>query len=247
MRLQSALVAVAALAAADAALHAQGASARGYLFREPVATVTVFGGFSQPGADSQIFDLTFTDLTASRRDFLAVEGGVDVAFRVGRRMDLVLGVSRSGARHPSELRDWVDQDELPILQTTSFRRTPLGAMLRYNLRDRGRSIGSYSWIPAPVVPWVGLGAGAMHYKFEQSGDFVDFETLDIFNDEFTAEGWAPFAQAAVGAGWTLLPSLQLTTELRYVHGRSAMSDPFAGFDKIDLSGLSTLLGITLRF
>ena len=247
MRLPVLLIAVGALVVADTAAHAQGSRARGYLFREPPATLTIFGGLAQPGANSQIFDLTFTELTASRRDFLGLDGGVDLAVRVGERLDLVFGVSRTSARHNSEFRDWVDQDDLPILQSTAFRRTPLGVMLRYNLRDRGRAIGSYSWIPAPVVPWVGLGGGAMHYKFEQAGEFVDFETLDIFFDQFSAEGWAPFAQASVGAGWTLLPSLQLTTELRYLYGRSAMSEPFVGFDRLDLSGLSTVVGITLRF
>jgi hypothetical protein len=238
-----ALVAISATAAAQTP-RGQG---QGYLFREPPATLTFFGGFAQPNAGSDLFDFSFDELTLGRRDLVAFDRGVDLAIRLSERTDLVLGLASSGRSQRSEFRDWVDNNDQPIEQTTRFRRTPLGATLRYHLVPRGRAISALSWIPAPVVPWVGAGGGVMWYRFQQAGDFIDFETSEIFFDRYTAEGWTPFAQGAAGAGWTIGPRLMLTTEARYVWGRGDLGSDFEGFERLDLSGVSTTLGLTIRF
>lgn len=236
-----------ALLAAAPSLAAQGSRERGYLFSEPPATFTIFGGFALPGASSEIFALTYEQLTAERGDFASFDGGADLALRLTPRVALVFGIANTNVTHHSEFRDWVDQDDQPILQRTTFRRTPIGATLRFHLRERGQRVGSYAWIPTAVVPWVGVGGGAMRYRFAQSGDFVDFETFDVFSDRFISRGWAPFAQASGGAGFNLTPVVQLTTELRYVRGSGKLDGPFVGFDRLDLSALSTAVGLTFRF
>lgn len=241
-----ALLTFALLAAAPSAA-AQGARERGYLFGEPRATLTVFGGYALPGASSDLFALTFEQLTAEKGDFAGLDGGIDLALRMSSRLDLVFGIARSNVTHRSEFRDWVDQDDQPIVQRTNFRRMPMSATLRMHLRERGQTIGTFAWIPSPVDPWIGLGGGAMKYRFLQAGDFVDFETLDIFSDRFESEGWAPFVQLGAGAGFTLTPMVQLSTELRYVRGGGKLDDPFVGFDRLDLSALSTAVGLAFRF
>lgn len=241
-----ALVMFALLSAAPSAA-AQGSRERGYLFSEPPATITVFGGYALPGASSELFALTYEQLTAEKGDFAGFDGGVDLAVRLTQRMDLVFGIARTNVTHRSEFRDWVDQDDQPILQRTNFRRMPIGATLRFHVRERGQRIGSYAWIPSPIDPWIGIGGGAMKYRFLQAGDFVDFETLDIFSDRFESEGWAPFAQLGAGVGFNVSPVVQVSTELRYVRGSGKLNDPFVGFDRLDLSALSTAVGLTFRF
>lgn len=236
-----------AVLAATPSLAAQGARERGYMLREPKATLTVFGGYALPGASSDLFALTYEQLTVEKGDFAGFDGGVDLAVQLTPRMDLVFGVSRTNVTQRSEFRDWVDQDDQPILQRTNFRRTPMSATLRYHLRERGQRVGTYAWIPSPVDPWVGLGGGAMRYRFLQAGDFVDYETLAIFSDRLEAEGWAPFVQLGAGAGFNIAPAVQLTTELRYVRGGGRLEDPFENFDRLDLSALSTAVGFTFRF
>jgi opacity protein-like surface antigen len=237
---------VAVLASAPVA-EAQGARERGYLLREPPATLTVFGGYALPGASSELFALTYEQLTAEKGDFAGFDGGLDLALRLTPRLDMVLGIARTNVTHRSEFRDWVDQDDQPILQRTNFRRMPLSATLRIHLTERGQTVGSYAWIPSAVDPWIGLGGGAMKYRFLQAGDFVDFETLEIFSDRFESQGWAPFLQLGAGAGFNVTPLIQVSTELRYVRGGGKLDDPFEGFDRLDLSALSTAVGLTFRF
>ena len=235
-----------AVTAALPAVEAQ-SSGKGFLFREPTFEITIFSGFARAGAGSDLFEFTTGELTLERSDFSGLDFGADFAFRLSPRTGLVFGVARSGSSKRSEFRDWVDANDQPIEQTTRFARAPLSVSLRYHLVPRGRTVGSLAWIPASFVPWVGLGAGMMQYRFEQAGDFINYETLEVFSDRFTSQGWAPMLQGSVGGGWTLSPKWQLNGELRYVNASGELGADFVGFDRLDLSGFSTSVGLTLRF
>lgn len=234
-----------AVSAVSASAEAQGG--RGFLFGEPVATFSVHGGLAMPGASSDLFTFTTDELTLDRSDFNAIASGADLAIRVGSRVDLVLGLAAARSSRRSEFRDWVDNNDQPIEQVTQFSRTPIGGGLRYHLRERGRTIGSFAWIPAPFDPWVGAGVGMMKYRFRQTGDFIDYQTLNVFSDQFDASGWSPFAQASVGAGWSLSHRWVLTGEIRYLRASADLSDDFLGFERLDLSGIATQFGIAIRF
>jgi hypothetical protein len=245
MRHAPLLLAIVPLAFAASA-EAQG-SGRGFFFGEPTASLTVHGGLSLPGASSELFDFTTSELTLRKGDFAGFNYGGDLGFPVSPRFEVVIGFASSGSSKRSEFRDWVDTNDEPIEQTTSFRRTPFSGTVRYHLKPRGRTIGSFAWIPAQFVPWVGLGGGAMKYEFTQVGDFIDYQTLNVFSDRFVSRGWAPFAQASVGGGWNISQHWQLTGELRYLRGSARLDDDFVGFDRLDLSGVATTFGLALRF
>lgn len=235
---------------APAGLDAQRGSGGDYRFRAPVATLTVHGGLAMPRARSELFSFTTQELTLARSDFVAGSFGADLALMLGDRMDLVLGVVRDQSLNDSEFRDWVDNNDLPIEQTTRFLRQPFTAGIRYHFAERGRSVGSYAWIPTRFVPFVGIGAGLMRYEFEQAGDFIDMATLDVFSDRFLEEGWSPVLQGSAGASWNLNPYLQVVGEFRYLRARGdagGSGDDFQGFGRLDLSGLSTMFGLSLRF
>jgi opacity protein-like surface antigen len=226
--------------------HAQRAG-DGFFFRPPPATLTLHGGLALASASSDIFDFSINELTLSRSDFHSPELGLDLAIRLTRRADLVLGVGYASTTRTSEFRDWVDQDDLPIEQKTSYRRLPLTASLKYYLTPRGRSIGRYAWIPGSWAPYLGAGGGLVRYGFSQRGDFVDFNSLDIFQYRFSSTGWAPTIHALAGVEYSLNYRWALTAEGRYSRASSELSDAFRGFDKIDLSGFTTTIGIQLRF
>lgn len=239
------MVALLTLAAAPAGAQ-QG---RGFLFRQPAAVVSVFGGFAMPRAGSDLFEFTTSELTLGRGDFAAADIGADLAFRVGERFELAFGVAHAKSNQRSEFRDWVDGDDQPIEQTTAFQRTPLSISLRYHPLSRGRTVGSFAWIPAQFDPWIGGGVGRMKYSFRQEGDFINFDDPDnpvVFTDRYTSEGWANLLQASAGAGWSLSPRLLLTGELRYIHSSAELSGDFVGFDRLDLSGLATSIGLAFR-
>jgi hypothetical protein len=226
-------------------LGAQGELARGYLFREPPVSISLRGGLASAVAGGDLWAFTFDELTLGRRDLSSIEQGGDIAIRLSPRLDLVIAYDVSDVSRRSEMRDWVDPDGFPIRQTTRFIRRPFGASVRYHLRDRGHSLGNYAWVPTRFVPFVGLGVGRMAYSLDQAGEFVNPESLEIFEDQYRASGRTAYAQASLGASWVLLPSLALRVESRYLFARADGNPSFVGFDRLDLSGLSTSLGLSL--
>ena len=136
----------------------------------------------------------------------------------------------------------------PFEQSTKFKRVPLTIGLKYFLTSRGRSVSQYAWIPSRYAPYVSVGAGAMYYSFEQKGDFVDFQTLNVETLTVESSGWAPMGRGAAGLEYTVSPWLALTGEGRYVWAKATL-DPnaFEGYDKIDLTGFTGTVGFRVRF
>jgi hypothetical protein len=244
MRYVQALSVVLLLAPAARPAQSMG---RGFFFQEPGTIWSVRAGFGHANAGSDIFSFTSRQLTVNKGDFSGFTIGSDLDFRVSSRFTLGLGMWYAGSSTPSEYRDFVGTDDLPIAQTTKFRRLPVTANLKFYLTPRGRSIGHYAWIPAKVVPYVGVGGGAMWYSFEQSGEFIDQPSLDVFTDTFKSSGWTPEGHAAAGVDVSLTPRLVLTGEGRYTYAKAKMQQDFVGFDKIDLSGFAITAGLAIRF
>ncbi len=230
-------------------LVVEGAAAQraDFLFKRPSVTLGLRAGYALPSAGSEIFDFTRRELTLDKSDFNAFYFGGEVGVRVSERFDVAagLGFEKSDAR--SEFRDWVDDDNLPIEQDTRFTRVPLTVGAKAYLTERGRRISRFAWIPNRVVPYVGAGVGVVWYRFEQVGDFVDFETLEIFFDDFESRGSSPLAYAAAGVDISLGPRWLLNGEARYSWASAEMGRDFVGFDDIDLNGFRAMLGFGLRW
>jgi hypothetical protein len=237
------LGAVCASLAGGAEAHAQ--SGQGFLFKEPRMELGGRVGLGFASAGSDLFDFTREQLTVD--DFIGFSGAADASIRLLPRIGLVLSGGYIGSRTNSEFRDWVGEDDLPITQTTDFQRVPLTAGLKLYPLPRGRTIGSYAWIPAKIVPYVGGSAGAMWYRFRQEGDFVDNETRDIFFDELESSGWTPTAEAYGGLSYTLSPRWTVSGEGRYTWASADLSNSFEGFESIDLAGLSVTVGFNVRY
>jgi hypothetical protein len=219
----------------------------GFLFKPPSGTITIRGGLDRANAGSDLFSFVTSELTLAKSDFLAGTVAFDVAVRVKPRAELAfsLGISRSTS--PSEFRHWEDNNNQPIEQTTTFVRVPLTASLKMYLAGPGRAIGHFAWIPSRYAPYVGAGGGVMWYRFRQAGDFIDFTTTNVFTDSFDSTGWAPTVQAFAGTDVSLTPRFALTGEIRYQWAKAALGQDYAGFDRIDLSGLSATGGISIRY
>lgn len=245
--LSGTLTVLAALGCSAAQAQAQSRSPSDFLLRTPSVTLGFRGGYAVARASGEIFDFTRERLTLDRKDFDAPTFGGQLAVRVAPRVDVAVDVSVSETRSASEFRDWVGTDDLPIEQQTEFRRVPLTFGVKAYLMDRGRSIGRFAWVPARWAPYVGAGAGWVWYRFHQDGEFVDFETLDIFRDAFTSDGRAPTLHVYGGADWSLGPNFLLTAEARYGWARADMGGDFLDFDPVDLSGMQATVGLSVRF
>ena len=239
------LLAATAIAAVTRPSLAQSAG-DGFLFHAPFFTFGVRGGFDHATASSDIYKFVTQQLTLDRGDFSSATFGTSLGIPVSRSNDIVFDVGLTSVSRRSEFRDWVDQDNLPIEQTTSLRRIPVTVGVRHYLAARGRSIGRFAWIPAARTAYVGVGAGLMHYRFHQIGDFVDFQTLNVLPDEFTSTAWTPVAHALAGVEFSLGRVVMLTAEARYTWARGPVGRDFVGFNRIDLSGISVTTGFSIR-
>ena len=250
-RMKASAVAVAAVAllASAGSIRAQ-SQGNGYLFGEPSGSFTLRGGFARANAGSDIFTFATSQLTIGRDAFSGPTLGADLAVRLGPRLDLLFSAEYAGTSAGSEFRHFVDNNDQPIQQTTEFYRVPLTVGARYYLTDRGRAIGQYAWIPARIAPYVGAGAGVVYYSFRQHGDFVDFKTNDVFNEDVSSARWAPTVHALAGVDYSLTPRFALTTQGKYAWGSGNLNHGpggFDGFDKIDLSGFAATVGLSVRF
>lgn len=217
----------------------------GFLFRAPIATWGVHGGFDRANAGGNVFSFVTDQLTLDRADFSSATFGGNVAIRLSPKNDIVFDVTYASVSRRSEFRDWVDQNDQPIEQVTSLRRLPITASIRHYFTPRGRSIGRFAWVPPVRAAYVGAGAGLMWYSFRQVGDFVDFQTLNVFPDAFESSAWTPAAHLLAGIDFYLSRYFVVTGETRYTWAKGPMGRDFVGFGDIDLSGMSVTAGFSL--
>jgi hypothetical protein len=217
------------------------------MFGAPTGSFTVRAGMARPSEGSELFSFVRDELTVSRGDFASSALSADAAFFVEPQVAVLFSIGYASRTTPSVYRDWVDTDDREIEQSSSLRRLPLSVGLRYYLKPPGRSISRLAWVPARVAPYVAAGGGVTWYRFGQSGDFMDYQTLDVFGAELESRGSSPSAFLAAGADYALGARVGLVGEARYDLDRAKLSRDFSGFNKIDLSGLAVTVGLSYRF
>jgi len=232
----------------DGRAQAQESSGNGFLFGAPNVNLTLRMGYAAPSASSDLFSFVTKELSLRKGDFAGFAYGADVAIPLRRQLDLVLSADISNSSQKSDYREWQDNAGLPIEQTTSFSRQSLAANIRYYLRPYGRSLSRLAWVPTSYAPWISAGIGRTHYRFHQTGDFVDFANGNsVFPDTYTSTQWGFTPQVAAGVDFSLSPRLAVTTQARYLWGKADLGSDFSGFSPIDLSGLGLTGGLTIRF
>jgi hypothetical protein len=219
----------------------------GFMFGTPHGSLTLRAGLAQPSAGGDVFQFARHELTLNRNSFVGATGGANFDVHLAGRLSLQLNGSFSGRSVPSEQRNWVDNNDKPIQQTSTLMRVPISAGLRFDLIQPGRTLGRLAWVPSRVVPYVAGGGGLMWYRFAQKGDFVDSKTLNVFNDELVTSSWTSGAYGAAGVDVTVRPGMSITTEARYDRAHAKTSADFSGFDRIDLSGLAFTVGLSFRY
>ena len=222
-------------------------SAPDFLFERPHASVTVRGSWLFTRGDSEWYDFVTDLLTIDTKDFNAPGFGLDVNVPLTSRLEAQgsFDISRSSAL--SEYRNFVDNNRLPIQQTTSLREINLGANIRYLLMDRGQQVSRLVWVPRRIVPFVGGGAGAFNYRLQQTGDFIDFQDSSVFGDTFVSQGWAPSAQLFGGVDVRVFRRVYVTVDGRYLWAADDLERDFIGFDPIDLAGFRLSGGVNFNF
>lgn len=249
MRPSPAALTVAFLVVQMAPAGAARAQEADFLFSRPNLTLAVMGGWARPGEGSDLFDFTRDELTVKKGDFASPLVLVEAAARVTERLDVSLAFEHTQRTVGSAMREWVTQDDRPINQATLFRRRRLMASVKGYLFPRGRRISEYAWVPSAWSPYAGVGAGWTWFLFRQEGDWVDYQTLDIFTDQFQTSGRGGTAHVLAGVDVSVSARFLVRGEYRYIWGRASMDDgedTFVGFGDVDLSGSRASLGLAVR-
>ena len=239
------LICICGLYAAPAAAQ----SSPAFLFGKPKGTVGVRSGWLFASATSDLFEDVQNHFTIDRKDFNAPAIGVDVDLAVTPRASVVIGLDFSKSSKESEYRHFVDDRRLPINQTTSLRETNFSGSFKYAVTPRGREVSSRAWIPAAVTPYVGAGAGFLHYQFLQFGDFIDVNTSDlsIFAATLRSSGWTPSAHVFGGVDVKVWKRMYVSGEARYLWANATPGVDFGTFDSIDLAGFKASAGVHYMF
>jgi hypothetical protein len=218
----------------------------GFLFGHPGGHVTLRSGAMLHRAEGDLFDFFRDELTLSRGDFRAISANLELAIYLASRFDLAFGAGVSRTEADSEFREWVDQDDQPIEQTTLLQVVPITLSLRFYPLERGHRVSDLAWIPVRFVPYVGAGAGLSWYRLQQVGDFVA-DDLAVFFDDYRSSDLAPTLQGSVGVDYWLSNRFGLNLEGRYLHASATPVDDFVDWERLDLSGMQLAVGATLRW
>ena len=220
-----------------------------FLFGSPKGMIGLRSGWMFASANSDLFTFVQRHLTVDRKDFNAPAIGVDVEAAMGPRASAVIGFDFARTSKDSEYRDFVDNQRLPITQTTRLTELNLSGSVKLAVTPRGREISSRAWIPAAVTPYVGAGGGMLKYEFLQFGDFIDVDSpsMDIFTDTFRSSGWTPSAHVFGGVDVRVYKRLYISGEGRYLWSKGTPDRDFIDFDPIDLAGLKATIGVHYMF
>jgi opacity protein-like surface antigen len=204
-------------------------------------------GFNLPRAGSDLFSMVTRELTLEKSDFRAPVVGFDLGVPFQSRFAAVFSFEYARTSPTSESRNFVQDNGQAIIQTTHFTQMPITGTLRFYPRKIGETVGSYAFIPTRFLPYVGGGGGIIRYQFSQSGDFVDSQTLKIFSASFKSQGLAATGHVVAGTDIALTWRIVANVEARYSFAHTALSQDFASFHPIDLTGLRVSGGLFFRF
>jgi outer membrane protein W len=173
------------------------------------------------------------------RDFNGANVGGEWLFRFSDYFEAGVGLGYYGRTVPSVYRGYVNIDGSEIAQDLRLRVVPVTGTVR--LLPLGRDAG--------IQPYVGAGLGIYSWRYSEAGEFVDFDTFEIFRDRFADSGTS--AGPVLLAGIRLWPSRNFGVggELRYQRARGDLDPqlfPATG-DRIDLGGTAFNATMVVRF
>lgn len=200
------------------------------------------GGVFLPRAESNLF-VDDTDLyqregrPLKRSDWNNAIGGLRFNQEFGDFLAIGFAIDAYQRTLQTSYRDFISESGREIQQSLKLNIVPVGVELRLGPTQRGR-----------LSPYVAAGGDLFFYKYEEFGDFIDFDDPQqpIVPDSFVSEGVAPGFHVAGGVRVPVSDDFSIVAEGRYQWAEDDMGDDFRG-NRIDLSGGSVTLGLNIRF
>jgi len=200
------------------------------------------GYFALRGEDTRISDDVIAEnLTLFAFDldqFNNVSVGAEWLVGLGEYVEAGFGVGFYRQTVLSVYNDFINDDGTEILQDFKLRVTPVTATARFF------PFGQRS----ALQPYAGAGVGFFNWRYSEVGEFIDFNTFDVFRDRFVAEGNDVGAVYLGGVRVLVGSSFAVGVEVRYqdVQGVVGIDQGFLD-ERIDLGGLTTSFTFNVRF
>lgn len=191
-----------------------------------------------PRADSILFKDDMSLYLVDKSDFVGPFGGIEFTKTVSPNVELALSVEGYGREIDTSYRDFTRPSGREIEQTIKVEMVPTSAIVRFMPSGRYRKL----------TPYVGGGASAVWWSYEEFGDFIDFYDPDrrVSFDSFKSTGTAFAMVANGGLRYRLNTDMQLTADFRYFFGEGKMGGDFHP-NKIDVSGPAVSVGFRMSF
>ncbi|HEX4952168.1 MAG TPA: hypothetical protein VF017_02080 [Thermoanaerobaculia bacterium] len=235
MRLPT-LAAAAALALVVAALPAAAQSRRSFSYDN---AFRLSAGVFEPEGDSAYWEDAEQDFTGDVTDFEDLTLSIDYVRELRGNLRLVVGGSIYEGSDTLAYRDFVDNNDDPILHDTTLTIAAATLGLEFRLAPRS----------SPVVPYLGVGAGLYSWSLEESGDFVDFGAtpLEIFSADFDDDGVATGYWFTAGLDVPVSSSFAFFVRGRWHFAEDDLEGDFEDLGELDLSGQEIAAGLSWSF
>jgi hypothetical protein len=174
-------------------------------------------------------------------DFNGGTFGADYLVSVGSFLEVGAGIGFYQRTVPTINADLIDDDDTDIDMDAKLRVLPITFTGRFFPVTRD----------APIQPYIGAGLGVLRWRYSEVGEFVDFDTFEVFQDSFKGEGTAVGPVVLGGVRFPVGNTLLIGGEYRYHGGKGEVDpdDPDQGFfgDEIDLASHVFQVTVGFRF
>ena len=196
-------------------------------------------GLFTPDGDSDFFEETELDFTGEAQEFEDAVAGIDYVYQMNRNLGLMLSADHFEGQQDQSYRDFEDNRGNRISHTSTLEISPLTVGLVVRLAPER----------SPVVPYVGAGGGIYAWRYEESGDFIDFggSTLPVFSDTLEEEGTVLGYYLLAGVEVPISNYFSIIAEGRWDRADDELGGDFEDLGTLDLSGRRVMGGVAWRF
>jgi hypothetical protein len=196
------------------------------------------GGIFFPQLKSDLWTTNMENLVFEKKDMQSEYYALEFEHFLDRNISLSFEGGYYKKEHLSFYRDYEYNDGSPINQNLSlemanlevgFKFYPLGSRLRF-------------------CPYLGAGAGVYYWKYKQWGDFINFDDNSVDQDKYAeSSAYTPGFNAKGGFVFRFSRFFGVSAEARYQFVKGSLSSFFEGFEKLDMSGFTSIIGINFYF
>jgi outer membrane protein W len=173
------------------------------------------------------------NLAFNKQDMLASYYGLEYESYFSRNLSFTIEGGYYEKTHYSQYSEYEYDDGTPIFQNLSLE------ILSLELDLKIYPIGHQRYF----CPFIGAGVGIYHWKYEQWGEFINFDDDTVEEGYADTSTYTPGFNVKGGFTFRIRRSVGISFEAKYQYLKGELSSFFEGFDKLDLNGVLFNLGI----